>query len=87
MSLTSPSNDDDIAPLLPGTQEPAAASPAQATRLAPGGVLQRLETMAQAELARLAARPPTTRPIDDPMLAGLAWDLGLCGRDALRGED
>lgn len=48
----------------------------------PGHALRRLETLAQAELRQLLIlRAPAQQDarIDDPVWAGLAWDMGLNG--------
>jgi hypothetical protein len=44
--------------------------------------LQRLEAVARGELLALQAAMPATAP-PDPLLATLAWDLGLSGSDLL----
>jgi hypothetical protein len=51
-------------------------------------LIGRLEQLAQAELTRLAERngnanPALPAPVD-PVLAGLAWDLGLSGEAAAK---
>lgn len=58
------------------SQPPAAPPPSSAARHAPA--LARLEADARRELAQwTAALPPPQTP--DPLLATLAWDLGLGG--------
>jgi len=41
--------------------------------------LAQLEAAATGELVALAAQLPPPRPAHDPLLAHLAWDLGLTG--------
>jgi len=70
------SSDDAVPVALPG----APAAPLQGRAL-----IERLEQLAQKELAQLARHPShavTTLPSAiDPAIAGLAWDLGLSGDD------
>ena len=40
-----------------------------------------LETAARRELAQLVAALPAAQATADPLLAHLAWDLGLAGSD------
>jgi len=53
------------------TQRPATVSAALAT----------LEAAARSELVRLATELPANIPATDPLLAHVAWDLGLAGDD------
>lgn len=55
-------------------------------RLAATSLLQRLETLARTELVRLAADTHVGPTLVDPLLAGLYWDLGLDGRQALEAD-
>jgi len=48
---------------------------------APRTALAALEAAARDELAQLAAALPTAPPAADPLLAHVAWDLGLAGSD------
>jgi hypothetical protein len=43
--------------------------------------LATLETAARRELAQLAAALPASAAAADPLLAHLAWDLGLSGNE------
>ncbi|GEM_PF-1552582 len=45
----------------------------------------RLESAARRELVRLAQAMPAQAPEADPLLAHVAWDLGLTGDDLLPG--
>lgn len=50
------------------------------TRVAPSEAFAQLENAARRELTRLATALPSPAPPADPLLAHLAWDLGLSGQ-------
>ncbi|KRG39542.1 hypothetical protein ARC20_13650 [Stenotrophomonas panacihumi] len=58
--------------------DPSRPSPAPGTTHA---AFARLESSARRELARLAQALPAQAPANDPLLAHVAWDLGLTGDD------
>ena len=59
-----------------------ATHPNPAQRPAPGTTaLATLELAARRELVQLAAALPANAPAADPLLAHVAWDLGLTGND------
>ncbi|WP_225763805.1 hypothetical protein [Stenotrophomonas sp. Marseille-Q4652] len=62
------------------------ASGVATRRLAATSLLQRLETLARTELERLAAGTQAGPTLVDPLLAGLYWDMGLDGRQALEAD-
>ncbi|MDG2526856.1 hypothetical protein P6166_15985 [Stenotrophomonas sp. HITSZ_GD] len=62
--------------------DPSRPSPSPGTTHA---AFAQLESAARRELVRLAQALPTQAPEHDPLLAHLAWDLGLTGDDLLPG--